>query len=109
MKVYVAGPYTRGDVAVNVREAIVVTNKLLDLGFVPYCPHLTHFWHLVTPRPYEEWLAYDLIWMEACDVVLRIPGESSGADAEVARALELGIPVFYSLEELLQDVEDMGP
>jgi len=36
---------------------------------------------------------------------MRLPGESPGADREVALAAELGIPVFYSVEEL---VEGMG-
>src|SRR5437868_6760961 len=31
--------------------------------------------------------------LECCDAVLRIPGESRGADMEVARARELGLPV----------------
>ena len=46
--VYVAGPYTLGDVAVNVHEAIHVADLLLGLGFIPYVPQLTHFWHLMS-------------------------------------------------------------
>jgi hypothetical protein len=95
MKVYVAGPYTKGDVAVNVRDAIIATNELLDLGYIPYCPHLSHFWHLVTPRPYEDWLAIDMEWLRECDTVLRLDGESSGADLEVAEAKILGMEVYY--------------
>ena len=38
--------------------------------------------------------------LECCDAVLRIPGESRGADMDVARARELGLPVVSSVDEL---------
>jgi hypothetical protein len=38
--------------------------------------------------------------LEKCDAVLRIPGESRGADIEMAKAKELGKIVFTSLEEI---------
>ena len=38
--------------------------------------------------------------LEKCDAVLRIPGESRGADIEIARAKELGKKIFNSLEEV---------
>jgi hypothetical protein len=78
------------------------TVALLDLGFVPFCPLLSHFLDVTHPRDYQTWLDYDLSWLEVCDVVLRLPGESVGADVEVARAQELGIPVFFGLADLLQ-------
>lgn len=31
-KVYVAGPYTKGDAAINVRNALVAANSLADVG-----------------------------------------------------------------------------
>lgn len=100
MFVYVAGPYTKGDVAVNVKNAIVAGDNLRALGFTPFIPHLTHFWHLVQAHNIEYWYAYDMEWLEKCDAVFRLPGESKGADAEEARARELGIPVFTSFAEL---------
>ena len=90
----VAGPYTRGDVAVNVRNAILAADRLADMGFAPFVPHLTHFWHLVSPRDYEFWLRLDLQFLPHCDAVFRLPGESNGADKEVELAVKLGIPVF---------------
>jgi hypothetical protein len=35
-----------------------------------------------------------------CDAVLRIPGESKGADQDVRIARERGLPVFHSVEEI---------
>ena len=104
-KIYIAGPYTKGDVAVNVRNALSAANYLADKGFAPYVPHLTHFWHTVFPRPYEFWLELDNQYLLCCDAVLRLPGESSGADKEVSLALGSGIPVFYGFDDLLHRYE----
>jgi hypothetical protein len=98
--VYIASPYTLGDVAVNVRESLLMADKLVELGYAPYPPLYSHFWHFLSPKPYETWVELDNEWVLRCDVLLRLPGESSGADAEVALAKEHGIPVFNSIEEL---------
>jgi len=102
--VYIACPYTKGDVAVNVNKAIHVANELADLGFIPYVPIWTHFWHLVTPRPYEFWTEMDLEYVRKCDCILRIAGESAGADNEVVFAMSLDIPVYYSIAELKREL-----
>jgi hypothetical protein len=99
-RVYVAGPYTNPDPCINTHETINVANQLLDVGFTPFVPHLSHFWHTVTPKPYEDWLEYDNRWIPACDCMLRLPGASSGADKEETLAKSLGIPVYYSLADL---------
>lgn len=106
--VYVAGPYSHPDPVENTNTAVLVGNQLVDLGFVPYIPHLSLFWHAITPKPYQFWLDYDIEWLKKCDIVLRIPGESSGADKETELAKKLSIPVVHSLEELraLIAVED---
>ncbi|WP_309067584.1 DUF4406 domain-containing protein [Microbacterium sp.] len=38
--------------------------------------------------------------LQHCDAVLRLPGDSRGADQDVAIARERGIPVYFSLEEI---------
>jgi len=38
--------------------------------------------------------------LDRCDAVLRLPGESNGADEDVRIAKERGLPVFYSLAEV---------
>ena len=35
IKVYIASPYTLGDVAVNVKNQIDAANELLELGYLP--------------------------------------------------------------------------
>jgi len=96
IRVYIAGPYTKPDPAVNVHRAIHVGNKLMDAGFAVFIPHLSHFQHLLCPRPYEDWLAHDYEWLKVCDVVVRLPGESAGAEKECELADRLGIQVIYA-------------
>ena len=100
MRVYVAGPYSGGDVALNVRRAILAGEALLARGHSPYIPHLTHFWQLLVPHAYEVWLEQDLVWLGRCEAVLRLSGESLGADREVAIARLRGIPVYDSLVDM---------
>jgi hypothetical protein len=38
--------------------------------------------------------------LQHCDAVLRLPGESTGADQDVAIAEELGLPVYRALEDV---------
>jgi hypothetical protein len=38
--------------------------------------------------------------LEHCDAVLRLPGESAGADNDVRIARQRGIPVYHSIEEI---------
>lgn len=99
-KVYIASPYTIGDPAVNVKRQIDMADRLMDAGFLPFVPLYSHFQHMVHPRPYQEWIEIDKSWIESCDYLLRLDGESSGADGEVVVAMELNMPVFYSFEDL---------
>jgi hypothetical protein len=38
--------------------------------------------------------------LQHCDGVLRLPGDSRGADQDVAIARERGIPVWFSIDEI---------
>jgi hypothetical protein len=101
--VYIASPYTNGDVATNVRNSLLMADKLLNMGYLPFPPLLSHFWHFLSPKSYDTWLDWGKEWVLHCDYVLRLPGQSEGADVEVELAKQHGIRVFYSLEELVLD------
>lgn len=99
--VYVAGPYTAPDPCINTHTAIEVgTHIYTTTGgrWVPFIPHLSHFWHTVTPMPYKNWLHIDNVTLVRCDAVIRLPGASSGADAEVNLAIEHRLPVWAASE-----------
>ena len=99
LKIYIAGPYS-SDPEKNTLNAIKVGEEVAKAGHIPYIPHLTHFWDKEYPHPVEFWYEYDLNWLRCCDRVIRIPGESTGADREVELANELGIPVGEYIGEL---------
>jgi len=99
MRVFISSPYSVGDVQANVQVQIDVLDQLLDLGYSPFVPLLFHY---AKPRAYEDWIKLDLDYLDVCDVILRLPGESAGADNEVAHAQAHNIPVVYSIEQLIE-------
>ena len=101
-RIYIAGPIAKGDQFLNVRAAIDAATALLNKGAQPFVPHLSFSWHMVAAVAYERWMEWDLAWIEACHALLRLPGESPGADREVAFARGRGLPVFLKIEEALE-------
>lgn len=103
--IYVAGPLGTKDPFSNVGRSIKYADLLRKAGYVPHVPHLYAFWAAVCPGvTYAEWMRLDYAVLERCDVLVRLPGESPGADLEVAHAKQHGIPVL--LAEYLDDPSD---
>ena len=112
LRVFVSGPISTVDPARSepaydqiighIRAAVDVGSTLLKLGFAPYIPHLTHYFNLMAPQPYEVWIELDRAYLDVCDCMLRLSGKSSGADREAAYAHGRGIPVFATVAELVR-------
>lgn len=103
-RIYIAGPMlTSGNPYQNVRDGIRAGTILMKRGYVPFIPHLTAVWEIAAPEDftYEDWLSMDFEYIGMADALLRLPGDSRGADREIAEARRLGIPVYYSLDTLL--------
>lgn len=98
---YVAGPYTHPDPVLNVRVAVAAADALVAAGAAVHVPHLSMLWHTISPKPVEEWYAIDLDVLAHCDLMYRIPGESTGADAEEEAATEKGIPVIHDFDTIV--------
>lgn len=100
--VYIAAPYTHPDPVQNTHEVIKVADALWESRVcVPLVPHLSLLWHLVSPKPVDDWYAYDLHLLARCDALVRLAGPSTGADDEVLAAELRQIPVFYDADEVL--------
>lgn len=88
----------------GLHRAVEMGELLLKAGFIPFLPQLCEAWHLVQPREitetYEHFLPYDFHWITRCDAILRLEGESMGADEEVKVARALGKPVFFNFTDL---------
>ena len=101
-RVYIAGPMSSsGNYIDNIRNAVSIAEEVYELGLCPYVPHLQAMWQLISPHhEYGYWIPMDLEWLGTCSFLLRLPGESHGADLEADFALSHGIPVVCSLQEL---------
>jgi hypothetical protein len=117
--VYIASPYTRGDVAINTHFQCEVFDRLMSDGKVwPVAPLWSHFQHTVFPRPYQEWIDYDQALLHLYDACLRLAAEiphlnykqweSNGADNEVKTFQRLSKPVFHSVADLYAWVDQRG-
>lgn len=110
-RIYISGPYTSPDPVANTARAMAVWHRLRDEGLHPICPHLTMLLHMHKQRDWEFWLTYDEEEIDFCDYVIRLPGDSKGADREVEYAKGRGIGVIYGhtdtevIENLLEWLE----
>ncbi|WFU48393.1 DUF4406 domain-containing protein [Sinorhizobium terangae] len=114
MLILIAGPYRSGTgddpakMAENLERLEEPSYALFKAGHVPMIGEWVALpvWHAaggsrVGDDLYEEIfhpVAHRLLAL--CDAVLRLPGESKGADNDVRIARERGIPVYYRLEDV---------
>jgi hypothetical protein len=105
--VYVSGPYSEGKWGANVRNAIDAAEFIRSetSNVYPFVPHtMSALWSLVHPNlDHDDWMELDLAFVERCDALLRLPGESPGGDEEVEFARELDIPVYFDTRTLIRD------
>lgn len=106
--VYIAGPISK-DPLDGARNAILQARALDRFGFASYVPHLEVLAQMIAPREWEEWMRLDLAWLAKCDCLLRLPGESKGADLEVDEAKRLGLPVFFGVAPLVEWAAGRAP
>ncbi|WP_438853949.1 DUF4406 domain-containing protein [Agromyces sp. M3QZ16-3] len=114
MMILIAGPYasgTGGDpelMARNLRRLEEAAWPIFRAGHVPMIgewvalPVLSSAGASGPADPLAAEVMYPTAerLLQRCDAVLRLPGESRGADQDVAIARERGIPVYHSLDEV---------
>lgn len=104
LRIYVAGPYSKGVPDETFARVTDAAEQLAAAGWLPFVPHtMTFLWAVRHQHPKEFWLAFDDEWLAACDAIVRLPGESTGADAEVALAGRLGLLIYQSVEAAIED------
>jgi len=111
-RIYVAGPYRSPNICEvlnNMRRGIHTCAALIANGYAAFCPWLDHHYGLsnegdiLNTKDYQE---NSLAWLEVADALLVLPGweNSQGTTAEIKRATELEIPVFYTLSNLIKEI-----
>lgn len=104
--VYVAGPYrgkTPWQVELNIFAARLNGAMAAKAGLMPLIPQANTA-HFDGVQDDKFWLDGTLELMRRCDAVLVVPndGSSKGTNGEIEEARRLGIPVFYSVQELAE-------
>lgn len=107
-RVYIAGKYSDDDIIkilANIRTGQQMAAFLMSEGFAVCCPFLDYQLALTQMGMYltkAQFQANSMAWVDVSDALLVLPGweTSGGTKREIARAKQLGIPVFYSLTDL---------
>ena len=114
MMILVAGPYRSGTgddpqlMQENLDRLEQATWPLFEAGHIPMIgewvalPVLRSAGAEGMSDPLVEYVMYPTAQrlLQLCGGVLRLPGESHGADQDVAIAQERGIPVWFSLDDV---------
>jgi hypothetical protein len=108
MWIMIAAPYTSGGADAALRAArLTEMNRaalaLLRLGHVPVIGVNMALPIIAAAEGDvfdEVMMPVSLALAERCDAVLRLGGESKGADQEVARFAQAGKPVYYALTDI---------
>jgi hypothetical protein len=116
IRVYVAGKYSDDNVLGvlgNISRGIQLCKDLFLMGYAPFCPWLDHLYVLQMTDAERSSLtvgkfhAYSMAWLEVSDLMLVLPERienSKGVQAEIARAKELKIRIYYSVEEMINGI-----
>jgi hypothetical protein len=107
MLIYISSPYsapTLRDRVKNVYKAIDAGIEVMRKGHFPIIPVLMHYFDLRATKEgiifsWENYMAHDLKLLSRCDALLSL-GSSRGCDIEFKYALDLELPIFYSVEEI---------
>jgi nucleoside 2-deoxyribosyltransferase len=113
IRVYVAGAYSADNVLgvlSNMGRGNHLAYRVFKAGFAPFVPwHDADFAMMAAifgnEVTVQEFYEYSMEWLRASEAVLVQPigaEQSKGTQAELAEAKRLGIPVFWSLDELMR-------
>jgi len=113
MTILIAGPYrsgTSGDPVLIERNLKALEQAALDVYEMGHFPligewaalPLAHARGVSEPGQVPQEFLYGVAqrMLRQCDAVYRIAGESRGADMDVRTALDLGLSVYYALDEI---------
>jgi len=114
MMILIAGPYRSGTgddparMEANLKRLEEASWPIFQKGHVPMIGEWVALpvWHTAGGKAVGDTL-YDRILhpaagrlLEHCDAVLRLPGESRGAENDVRIARQRGIPVYFDIAEI---------
>lgn len=107
--ILIAGPYrsgTNGDPAAIARNLERLEEAAAPIFRLGHIPMIGEWVALPILRGDVAGVDGDVMYetasrlLQHCDAVLRLPGESSGADTDVAIARDRGLPVYFELSDI---------
>lgn len=110
IRLYVAGAYSSDNVIGvldNIREGLRASTKAFLAGFSPFCPWADFLYQFMLRDgetfTVQDYYNYSISWLKVSDGMLLVPGfeKSSGTKKEIEIANELGIPVFFFLDDAI--------
>ena len=110
LRIYVAGAYDTVDqvkLFQNISRGLRASTELILAGFSPFCSWIDILYKILLKEgetlSRAELFEYVTAWLPVSDAVLVLPEseDSVGTKEEMRLARELGIPVFYTMEDLL--------
>ena len=106
IKVYVAGKYTDDNpekIERNIRKAELVGREIASRGIFVYVPHMaTAHWDNVNNYEYFTDLHMDFVLNWATDILVFGDWKTSkGTLTEIKMAKELGLNIWYDIDEFL--------
>ena len=88
------------DYLTNVHNMVSVASEVRNLGHYPFIPALDLLCGIISGVWNEDdYRGMSLGFLEVCDCVLVISA-SSGVKRELEVASQLGIPIYYSIEDI---------
>ncbi len=112
--ILIAGPYRSGTnddpakMASNLQRLESVSWSLFQAGYIPMIGEWVALpiWQVAGGKTVGDALYEQILHptagrlLQLCDAVLRLEGESKGADNDVRLAQERGIPVYFNLNDV---------
>lgn len=113
--IYISHPYTADNkyrILNNVQSAMELAAEVIKLGCTPVVPHTFHYVdeilceQAIIPMSHEGWMEHCITLLDRCDAIL-YTGYSNGCNQELAYAIANNIPVYFSIDELAEDVKQL--
>jgi len=114
LMILIAGPYRSGTgddpakMAANLRHLETASYPIFQAGHIPMIGEWVALpiWHTAGGQTIGDALYDEILHptagrlIDRCDAILRLPGESKGADNDVRLAKARGIPVYERIEDI---------
>jgi len=84
------------------RLDIAVAEALFQRGHMPYLPNLHCQWQQKYPHTPNEWYSLHLAFLDQCQAMISLPGETPSSPRERQHAQRIGLLIFEDLKTFFE-------